>query len=173
MLYANTDDGSSALWVCDGNGIVVDNISIYGEARATILEQINEHYGTSFTGWSENEIGLRYGDPVPNWSAYEKIELPKTYIAVSLGGSDGAFAFGELKNNSEVIFESTEEGQPLVANTDGIVAGHASSYPGQFTYQWKPKIDAALGINSTSTTIVSTLKDDDNVPNWSNYQKII
>lgn len=73
MLYANTDDGSSALWVCDGSGVVVNNISIYGAERTPILEQINEHYGTSFTGWSDNEIGLRLGDTLPNWNAYEKI----------------------------------------------------------------------------------------------------
>lgn len=71
MLYANTDEGSSALWVLDGGGVVDDIISIYGAERAPILAQINEHYGTSFTGWSDNEIGLRFGLPIPNWNAYE------------------------------------------------------------------------------------------------------
>ena len=75
VLYANTDDGSSALWVLDDDGVVVDNISYSIADRAPILAQINEHYGTSFTGWSDNEMGLRYDDIVPNWNAYEKIEI--------------------------------------------------------------------------------------------------
>lgn len=77
MLYANTDDGSSAIWVLDSDGVVIDNISYSIADRAQILAQINEHYGTSFTGWSDNEIGLRIGDTIPNWNAYEKIELPE------------------------------------------------------------------------------------------------
>lgn len=76
MLYANTDDGSSAIWVLNGDGVVIDNISYPKGERAPILEQINEHYGTSFTGWSDNEIGLRIGDTLPDWNAYEKIEMP-------------------------------------------------------------------------------------------------
>ena len=82
MLYANTDEGSSALWVLDGDGVVIDNISYSIADRAPILAQINEHYGTSFTGWSDNEIGLRIGDTVPNWNAYEKIEMPLNLSAL-------------------------------------------------------------------------------------------
>lgn len=85
MLYANTDDGSSALWVCDGNGVVVDNISFSIGERAPILEQINEHYGTSFAGWSDNEISLRLGDTLPNWDAYEKIEITIEKVIIEDG----------------------------------------------------------------------------------------
>lgn len=75
VLYANTDEGSSAIWEVDSDGVVVDNISIPINQRSSILAKINEHYGTSFTGWSDNEIGLHVGDSLPNWSAYEKITL--------------------------------------------------------------------------------------------------
>ena len=112
MLYANTDDGSSALWVCDGNGIVVDNISIYGAERAPILEQINEHYGTSFTGWSDNEIGLRFGDPIPDWNSYEKILLSLAEGLYKFDVSEGAnavFAAMNFQNGTMSIYSSVKD----------------------------------------------------------------
>lgn len=111
MLYANTDDGSSALWVCDGNGIVVDNISIYGAERAPILKQINEHYGTSFTGWSDNEMGLRFGDILPNWNSYEKIEQPRPInvkICIDPSPDDKLFAYGNILDGTLNLIALTE-----------------------------------------------------------------
>ena len=173
MLYANTDDGSSALWVLDGDGVVVDNISYSIADRAPILAQINEHYGTSFTGWSDNEIGLSYGSTLPNWNAYEKIGLPKTYIAVSVGGGETPCAFGEVGQNNEVIFQSKDENTPWVASRAGVIVGEATGWPGIFTYVWKPKIDAALGIDSTASLVISSLEQGDEVPNWDSYQIIV
>lgn len=99
--------------------------------------------------------------------------IQKTFIALRIGGDGSPFGFGELKNNSEIVFESNESGQPLVANIDGVVVGEMTGYPGQFTYSLKPKLDAALGIDSTSSTVVSTLFYGEDVPNWSDYQKIL
>ena len=42
-----------------------------------ILQAVNEKYGTSFEGWSQLPTAYEVGDTVPNWSAYEKIEMPK------------------------------------------------------------------------------------------------
>lgn len=121
MLYANTDDGSSALWVCDENGVVVDNISYSIGDRAPILEQINEHYGTSFTGWSDNEIGLRLGDTVPNWNAYEKIEMQIPYYAVTTGG-ENTFAAGYMDGNVWHVYFYANNNALRINNT-GLITG--------------------------------------------------
>ena len=42
-----------------------------------ILQAVNEKYGTSFEGWSQLPTAYEVGDTVPNWNAYEKIELPE------------------------------------------------------------------------------------------------
>ena len=73
MLYANTEEGSSAVWECNGNGIIFDTISYPANERGPILEQINEHFSTSFTEWSDNEIGFSTGETIPDWDTYEKI----------------------------------------------------------------------------------------------------
>lgn len=40
-----------------------------------ILQAVNEKYGTSFEGWSQLPTDYEVGDTVPNWDAYEKIEI--------------------------------------------------------------------------------------------------
>ena len=169
MLYANTDDGSSALWVCDGNGIVVDNISIYGAERAPILEQINEHYGTSFTGWSDNEIGLRFGDPLPNWNAYEKIEIPAQKIAVKIpGGGDTGLMCGTLSNK---VFDMLTNGNGcLVASINGIVQNYNGPGIGASDYI----IGLLSNYNLEATEVVQTIVAYEvgaDIPQWEQYEQ--
>lgn len=170
MLYANTDDGSSALWVCDGNGIVVDNVSIYGAERAPILEQINEHYGTSFTGWSDNEMGLRFGDHVPNWNAYEKIELPEPQgqkIAVKM---DIRYIAGTLLNGVYLCLATSSNSWAGISN-DGVVAG---TYPkvSDVAIDLKSKLSAAGYTNVNVQMNETFVASGDVLSDWSDYEKI-
>ena len=110
MLYANTDEGSSALWVCDEDGVVIDNISYSINERAPILEQINEYYGTSFTGWSDNEIGLQIGASIPNWAAYEKISI--TYVLIKNNNQTSSAFPGYIEGNVLHMF--------VVPNTENV-----------------------------------------------------
>lgn len=103
----------------DTNGVVVDNVSYAINDRARILEKINEHYGTSFTGWSDNEIGLRVGDTLPDWDAYEKIEMQIPYYAVSTGGVE-SFAPGILVDKVWHIYGSIDDNIWGI-NSDGLI----------------------------------------------------
>lgn len=163
MLYANTDDGSSAIWVLDGNGVVIDNISYAIGERAPILAQINEHYGTSFTGWSDNEIGLRYGDTLPNWNAYEKIS--KLRWEIQFAGTNGVF--GIIENNTFKVYANNAT-NVLIASNEGVVVG-TQNYSSEFGDFMKNKLVAAeLNVQSVEQFITS-LNVGDNVPDWSLY----
>lgn len=168
MLYANTDDGSSALWVCDGNGVVVDNISYSIGERAPILEQINEHYGTSFTGWSDNEISLRVGDSVPNWNVYEKIVDTSQKIAVLAMSYQQNYTFiiGKLSGeNFEII---TNGSNSCGVNADGVVVSY--SLPGADNTNYVKGILQGRGIITSSVTEkVVSWEIGDSVPDWSEY----
>ena len=169
MLYANTDDGSSALWVCDGNGIVVDNISIHGAERAPILEQINEHYGTSFTGWSDNEIGLRIGDTLPDWNAYEKIEMPQTIKLKLNVPNTPVYSFGYLNGNIfTMICQSSNEVEYALQN--GQIVGGGGGDPIEFMKQyWAPKM-VEQGYNVTSYQIrINPQELGEIVEDWNSY----
>ena len=168
MLYANTDDGSSALWVCDGNGIVVDNISIHGAERAPILEKINKHYGTTFTGWSDNEIGLRIGDSLPNWNAYEKIVLASQKIAaksVSFG-EDYFFIIGTLSGeNFEIV---TNGSFACIVNKSGIITGYNA--PSASKTEDIIDILQRNGLSaSTITEKIVSWESGSEVPDWAEY----
>lgn len=169
MLYANTDEGSSAIWVLDGNGVVVDNISYSIEDRAPILAQINEHYGTSFTRWSDNEIGLRIGDTLPNWSAYEKIEIPAQKIAVKLqSAGDNLLVCGTLSNK---VFNMLTNGNgSLVAKESGIVDNYDGPGIGASSYI----ISLLSNFNLEATEVVQTIVDypvGTEIPQWEQYEQ--
>ena len=171
MLYANTDDGSSALWVCDGNGVVVDNISYSIGERAPILEQINEHYGTSFTGWSDNEISLRVGDTVPNWNAFEKIEMPETkeYLALDYG----TWSAGYLENENVYLYGFTSSGNLMVCDADGLVyEGPGANFTDNLKTMLTYKLENA-GIQFNEFVVIETpYTSGETVENWENYRKI-
>lgn len=168
MLYANTDDGSSALWVLDGDGVVVDNISYSIADRAQILAQINEHYGTSFTGWSDNEIGLSLGDTLPDWDAYEKIE--KTiYIKADIGKS--TFVFGFLTTDKIFHWQMFNENSAKIASLEGVVQGSQMSQPSAY---WSARLMQQLqtkwDVESYVVEVDSSLHPTATIPNWQKYE---
>lgn len=168
-----TRDGLAQIWYADANGVITGYTPTADNVASAIIDAYNEHYGTDINIWTPETKNLQVGDTVPNWNAYEKIGIPRTYIAVTIGGNDGPFAFGELKDNEEIVFECYQENVPWAASTAGNIVVKQYGFPQVFTDMWKPKIDAALGINSTASTMISSLNIGDTVPNWANYQKII
>ena len=168
MLYANTDEGSSALWVLDGGGVVDDIISIYGAERAPILAQINEHYGTSFTGWSDNEIGLRFGLPIPNWNAYEKIEMPKPFLWKRLGPANVYFVFGIVDNDIITIYSQSIE-RALLAYDSGEIFNATRVSEDFVTNSIKAKLQQ-IGISANTVAYdTSTYAIGNSIDNWDEY----
>ena len=120
----------------DANGVVVDNVSYALNVRAQILAQINVHYGTSFSGWSDNEIGLRIGDTLPNWNAYEKILLPnKIYVAASLGNN--GYSVGYIQGNKYVFYSEANQNTYIMSKGGRIIA-NGISVETTWNYRVKP-----------------------------------
>ena len=151
----------------DGNGVVVDNISYSIADRAPILAQINEHYGTSFTGWSDNEIGLRIGDSLPDWDAYEKNELPINRVALRVNNDNTYYAFGTLDNGIFTMNVSSGGGSWIamrsgeILNSSGPPQSAASYIIGQF---------AIYSVNVTEVQAnVESFDIGQDVPDWDKY----
>lgn len=170
MLYANTEDGSSALWVLDGNGVVIDNISYSIANRATILAQINEHYGTSFKGWSDNEINLSFGDTLPNWNAYEKIVIPKRRVAAKMqSGSNASYLVGEIEHSKFLVYAKSTGG--IVSDNSGRVVAVNGPAAKESKY--------IIGLLATYGVTIDTVEDEmvdweinTYITNWSQFEKL-
>lgn len=168
VLYANTDDGSSALWVLDSNGIVIDNISYSIADRAPILAQINEHYGTSFSGWSDNEISLSLGDTLPSWNEYEKIRLSLAEGLYKFDVSQGygsAYAAMKFQNGTMQIYsgETAYGLRIIIYNPQGVYQGPGGE---------DSILNAVQQICANYSNVQSVekvLKDTNNLENFENY----
>lgn len=166
-MYVNTDEGSSAIWVCDGNGIVLETVGISLNSRGPILERINEHYGTSFTGWSDNEIYLRIGDTIPDWNAYEKIELPINRVAIRVNNDNAYYIFGIL-DNGVFTMNIIGGGSSWIADRNGQILN--SSGPPQSAASYIIGQFAIYSVVVTEVrTNVESFEIGQNVPDWDKY----
>ncbi len=85
-------------------------MTLSAPALEKILQAVNEKYGTSFEGWSQIPTAYEVGDTVPNWSAYEKIELPTPPIPI------GNYLVYDIDRGS--LFEIAEDGIYVYAQSN-------------------------------------------------------
>ena len=133
-----------------------------------ILQAVNEKYGTSFEGWSQLPTAYEVGDTVPNWNAYEKIEMPGQKIAAKYKDADSVnlFIIGTLiGENFEII---TNGNLSCVVYSNGVIESY-NGIPAKYP-DYVKQILQNVGI--TATTIsekVETWEIGSTVPNWSEY----
>lgn len=133
-----------------------------------ILQAVNEKYGTSFEGWSQLPTAYEVGDTVPNWNAYEKIELPKPFLwKYELAGGLESI-FGKVENNILICYAKSLQ-YALIADENGLIVGDFILDKDFFDTFIKPKLN---NLEITYTTIgydTSTYNENDNVENWNDY----
>lgn len=133
-----------------------------------ILQAVNEKYGTSFEGWSQLPTVYEVGDTVPNWNAYEKIEMPKPFMWKMNLPNTGESIFGKVENNILSCYSESLE-TVLVVNENGLIFGTNHVDNNFFTSLVKPKLDN-LGISYTAVAYdTSTYAVNDYVENWNEY----
>lgn len=120
-----TKDGRSQIWYADGNGNVEGYTETVDDIIETIIDTYNEHFGTEIQIWTPETITLQVGDTVPNWNAYEKIEMQIPYYAVTTGGVN-TFAAGYMDGNVwHVYFYANNNA--LRINSTGLITGELAS----------------------------------------------
>lgn len=152
------------------NGVVIGSVTYSLNARAPILAKINEHFGTSFTGWSDNEIALREGDTLSSWAAYEKILQPNyPKYGVQLAGD--TYWIGFLDN--EKIYHALSNGtSSILASNEGVI----TSISGPTIDLVRSAVISLMARNNIECNDAvfhnSSLAVGDTVPNWSDYTLI-
>lgn len=129
-----------------------------------ILQAVNEKYGTSFEGWSQLPTVYEVGDTVPNWNAYEKIELD--ILNVKFNGG----YFGQKVGDKLYIATSNGSNQIIVDMQSGLVGslnGPVLSDDRKLYYSnWMRGTGHEVS-ETTSETL--TLAEGEQVEGWNEY----
>ena len=90
-----------------------------------ILQAVNEKYGTSFEEWSQLPTAYEVGDTIPNWNAYEKIEIIRfedsQWYLIRLENAKYIGVLAYLDENSYSLGVNTtggETAEPIIYNKE-------------------------------------------------------
>lgn len=137
-----------------------------------MLFEINSHFGTSFTGWFDNEFYRNYGDLIPDWSEYERF-AEKTYLKAHINYvSKDYFLFGYLVFDSVFHWNVYDSEFAILALSNGIIDNDISpleSIWNQYLYQGLQQYG---NIESYEIVIDASLVPDSYVPGWEFYELI-
>ena len=161
-----TKDGRAQIWYADSSGNVTGYTESVGEIAGTIIDAYNEHFGTDISIWTPETKTLQVGGTVPNWNAYEKIEMEQIKVAIDAGSAQ--YIFGYVKG-SECSISVTSSNHCNVCNNEGEI-----TYP-----QGGPSLDdniknmiryklSAYNVENI-TSMIESYEQDQVIDNWDEY----
>lgn len=166
-----TRDGLAQIWYADEDGVITGYTPTADNVASAIIDTYNEHFGTDINIWTPETKTLQVGDTVPNWNAYEKIEISSRKIAFNMQSTSPIYIFGTIEGNI-LHLEVDNQEHSWYADTEGNIID--SSGPGIKAKTWIIEQFGSKGI-SISDVVANIVQYDegDIVPNWSEYEKII
>ena len=163
-----TKDGRSQIWYADGNGNVEGYTETVDNIAETIIGAYNEHFGTDIQIWTPETKTLQVGDTVPNWNAYEKIEMPPIIYAKITPQGSSLWTIGKILGNTFKILCQNDEGAWQVTN-DGKVNGVFGKPYDLMTYMWDPKLQQAGYVISAYEIELVAYNVGDTIENWDDF----
>ena len=163
-----TRDGRVQIWYADGNGNVAGYTESVGDIAGTIIDAYNEHFGTDIAIWTPETKTLRVGDSVPNWNAYEKIEMQQvSYYKFDISnGMEQAFVAMEVVNgNVNVYCANIDDSDNLMGyNNSGqwISSSIRKTFLDEIAAIAQHQFDNYKGIERI-------VKAQGNIPDWNDY----
>lgn len=166
-----TKDGRTQIWYANGNGNVEGYTETVGDIAETIIGTYNEHFGTDIQLWTPETKSLQVGDPIPNWNAYEKIEMPlPNFLKTEIGG--GGYIFGEIVDNNFNLSGVPSENKCDIIQ-DGIKVAISYNLTAYILSVLTPRLESA-GYNFNTIQIVSSQYEiGDEIPNWNKFTLIV
>jgi hypothetical protein len=170
-LYMYAPTGRGEKWVMNSEGVVLEYSSEPFHKSDEIIAGINAHYGTSFNQEDDIDKDFTIGETMPNWNAYEKIEMSHYDIAVAFGT---IYLFGHVDGHI-YTYSAKENGGGFPANANGIIQEGELTNPQSELYEGfiqtvKTKLS---GYNVTTVTWeIKTYQKGDQIENWEDYVKV-
>lgn len=170
-MRIQTRGNSTTVWLSSDEGVIVGTMTMSAPTLEKILQAVNEKYGTSFEGWSQLPTAYEVGGTVPNWEAYEKIELPQIYLWSSSLPGRWFFVFGKVVNGVLTVYADT--GQSLFeASSRGEISGTYAISIEDFEQIIRPRLEEKNVEFESVVVDTTTYKMSDEVPNWNEYNQI-
>lgn len=169
-MRIQTRGNSTNVWLCSDIGVIDGAMTMSAPTLEKILQAVNEKYGTSFEGWSQLPTVYEVGDTVPNWNAYEKIELTSQKIAVvnTAFGQNYFYIIGTLSDENFEIISNGD--MSCIVNENGVITGYNAPNSND-TNEIKNKLQN-VGITASSITEkVVSWESGTTIPNWEEYTK--
>lgn len=166
-----TEDGRAHIWYADVNGNVTGYTETVDNIAGTIIEAYNEHFSTDIQLWTPETKTLQVGDTVPDWNAYEKIEMSHYDIAVAFAT---VYLFGHVDGHI-YTYSAKENGGGFPANENGIIQEGELINPQSELYEgFIQKVKTKLSdYNVTTVTWESkSYQQGDQIENWGDYIKV-
>lgn len=161
-----TKDDRAQIWYTDGSGNVAGYTESVGEIADTIIGAYNEHFGTDIALWTPETKSLQVGDTVPNWNAYEKIELPKQYVRTNL--FEDKYAFGFVQSNTLKVYGPASDSF-YMANNGGEIFSSAGNASNMINGTFKPRLIAQGYEVESAETEITSYEVGQQVEYWENY----
>lgn len=152
------------IWYADANGVITGNTPTADNVASAIIDGYNEHFGTDIQIWTPETITLQVGDTVPNWNAYEKIELQIVKVKFSGG------IFGE-KRGYKLYIATSNGSNTIIVDMEGGFVGNLQGP--ELTDQMKTYFTdvmnrAGYEVSETTSETLS-LSVGDPIEGWEDY----
>lgn len=163
-----TKDGRTQIWYADGNGNVEGYTETVDDIAETIIGTYNEHFGTDIQLWTPETETLQVGGTVPNWSAYEKIEMPQSGVKIIMPNATEDYCFGSIEGTTFKLVVNNA-GRYYIVKASGIILAVGDGSTGFAEQYVKPKlIENGYEVDTIETETIQ-YEIGDTIPNWESY----
>lgn len=167
-----TKDGLAQIWYADANGVVTGYTPTADNVASAIIDTYNEHFGTDINIWTPETKTLQVGGTVPNWNAYEKIEIQLQKLAVHTTNLS-KYVIGNINESNEYVMSVFDSDTfPIIAQ-NGEMSEVGNGLDGFKQYVILPILQQSeYAINTIVTEIIPTMQVGDIIQDWNSYAKI-
>ena len=150
----------------NSEGVVLEYSSEPFHKSDEIIAGINAHYGTSFYQEDDIDKDFTIGETMPNWNAYEKIEMEQIKVAIDAGSAQ--YIFGYIKG-SECAISVTSSNYCNISNNEGKIIYPQGGPP--FDDNIKNMVRYKLSTYNVDnvTSIIESYEQYQVIDNWDEY----
>lgn len=172
QIFVATSGIGRQIWYADGSGVVEGYTESVDEITDTLIDTFNEHFGTNISHLTPDTELFNVGDTIPDWNAYEKIEIQLQKLAVHTATST-KFVIGYINESNEyVMYVFDSDTFPIIAES-GEMDSVGNGLEGFKQYVILPTLQQSeYAINTIVNEIIPTMQVGDIVQDWNSYAKI-